>query len=220
MHVKRNIAVCAGFLLVLMLGVMMVCGGCKSGGADWDYTGTFGKQNETTQPTQTEKTPATLNPNITPVDPSQGTEETTVPTTEGDNPVIPPVSGNTPGNTPGTTPDNTPGTTPVTPETTAPTQAPVPSETTQPSESTEPSETTQPSESTEPSETTPPTEPPAEPIYLTYEQYIALSGPEQEAYYDSFPSMSAFNAWYQKAWAEYDASIPRETIVDGNIDLN
>ena len=48
MKLKRNIAACTGVLLVLVLGVAMVCGGCKQKTPEWTYdpTHTSGEQND------------------------------------------------------------------------------------------------------------------------------------------------------------------------------
>lgn len=231
MHLKRNIAACAGVVLVLVLGVMMVCGGCKASEVEWDYTGTFGNHNETTEPTQQEGNFATLSPTVTPIVTVPGTEETTVPTVEDTQPVIPPVGGGSSGGNSGSGNSGSSGTgNPVippvqeptettAPQTTDPTQATEPSESTAPDQSTEPSESTTPSESTEPSdgtestESTESTEPAL--VYLTYEQFLALSGSEQYAYMQTFPSPADFNAWYADAKAAYDATIPREPISGG-----
>ena len=57
--------------------------------------------------------------------------------------------------------------------------------------------------------------------YWTYEYYISRSGEEQMAYYKTFPSMEAFNAWYNRAKKAYDEAHPKETIgPDGNIVLD
>lgn len=56
---------------------------------------------------------------------------------------------------------------------------------------------------------------------LTYEEYEALSGDAQYAYYLSFPSAREFNDWYNAAKKAYQDAQPKETIgPDGNIDLN
>ena len=56
---------------------------------------------------------------------------------------------------------------------------------------------------------------------LTYEEYQALSGAEQMAYMESFPSVQDFFAWYNEAKAKYDAEQDRIEIGgDGNIDLD
>ena len=78
-------------------------------------------------------------------------------------------------------------------------------------------------DSTPPPDPTNPTNPsqPAEKTYLTYEEYIALSGAEQNAYCQSFPSLRAFNDWYNAAKKAYDEAQPKETIgPDGNINLD
>lgn len=56
--------------------------------------------------------------------------------------------------------------------------------------------------------------------YWTYEYYITRTGEEQMAYYKTFPSMEAFNQWYNRAKKAYDEAHPKETIgPDGSIVL-
>ena len=55
---------------------------------------------------------------------------------------------------------------------------------------------------------------------MTYEKYIAMSGAEQQAFFESFSDPAAFIAWYNTAKAAYDAAQKDNTITgDGNIDL-
>ena len=54
---------------------------------------------------------------------------------------------------------------------------------------------------------------------LTYEEYWAMSGKEQQAYYESFDSVEDFFAWYNTAKAEYEAANPGIDAGDGEIDL-
>lgn len=192
---KRNIVACAGCLLVLLLGITMVCGGCKKDDTpDWNYSGTT---QGTTQNTEGTKAPTPAGPDdpapsvdISIVD-REDLEGTTAPTTDQQEGTTAPSTGveerptipNIPTNP--TTPNNP--TTPVIPTTPAPG--------------------------------------PAEPELdtdgrWTYEYYISRTGEEQMAYYDTFPSMKEFNKWYNAAKAAYDAAHPKETIVDGNITLD
>ena len=60
---------------------------------------------------------------------------------------------------------------------------------------------------------------PAYPTLLTYEEYKALSGTEQNDYFWTFPSASAFNNWYNNAKAEWDAEQEKE-VTNGNITLD
>jgi hypothetical protein len=53
---------------------------------------------------------------------------------------------------------------------------------------------------------------------LTYEEYMALSGAEQYAYFETFPSGKEFNDWYNGAKAKWLESQDKE-ITDGNITL-
>lgn len=46
------------------------------------------------------------------------------------------------------------------------------------------------------------------PKRISYEEYWAMSGTEQQAYYESFPSVEDFFNWYNEAKAEYEASHP------------
>lgn len=55
---------------------------------------------------------------------------------------------------------------------------------------------------------------------LSYEEYIAMSGEEQQKYFESFESVEAFFEWYNAAKAKYDEE--NESIEiggDGSIDL-
>lgn len=57
-------------------------------------------------------------------------------------------------------------------------------------------------------------------VYYTYEEYIALSGDEQYAYYQQFESASAFFEWYNQAKLEYEESQDRIEIGgDDSIDI-
>lgn len=55
---------------------------------------------------------------------------------------------------------------------------------------------------------------------LSYAEYMAMSGAEQQKWFESFDSLEAFKAWYNKAKAAYDAN--KDTIENdgsGSIDL-
>ena len=55
---------------------------------------------------------------------------------------------------------------------------------------------------------------------LTYEEYNALSGEEQEAYFNTFPSIEAFFEWYNLAKDQYEKDHPAiEIDPDSTIDL-
>jgi outer membrane biosynthesis protein TonB len=85
---------------------------------------------------------------------------------------------------------------------------------------TEPTQPADPSDKTQKPDPEPTPEPePEEPILLTYEEYKALSSEEQLAYYYTFESGTAFNAWYNQAKAEWDAKQDKE-ITNGNITLD
>lgn len=53
---------------------------------------------------------------------------------------------------------------------------------------------------------------------LTYQQFYQLDPVQQEAYTDSFESLSAFNKWFNEAKAAYESTIPDET-VNGSVDI-
>ena len=61
---------------------------------------------------------------------------------------------------------------------------------------------------------------PAGPKRIGYEEYIAMTGKEQQAYYEQFPDVESFFAWYHEAKAEYEASRPEggEDSPDVNIE--
>ena len=55
---------------------------------------------------------------------------------------------------------------------------------------------------------------------MTYEQYEAMSGEEQEAFFNTFSNPADFFAWYAQAKAEYEAQNPSIEIGgNGNIDI-
>lgn len=53
-----------------------------------------------------------------------------------------------------------------------------------------------------------------------YERYLAMSGDEQQAFFESFGDPAAFFAWLNNARAEYEALYPGIDVGDGVIDLN
>ena len=58
------------------------------------------------------------------------------------------------------------------------------------------------------------------PVLLTYEEYAALSGEEQQAYAESFASYDEFFAWWKDAKAAYDEKNPSPELGgDGSVDL-
>ena len=81
-------------------------------------------------------------------------------------------------------------------------------------DTTKPTETTEPKTEGEPATGT--TEPQAG--ALSYAEYMAMSPAEQQAYYESFPTLEEFIAWHNAAQAEYEAEhdIP---VVTGPIDI-
>ena len=52
-----------------------------------------------------------------------------------------------------------------------------------------------------------------------YEKYLAMTGEEQEAFYNTFASPDEFFAWLNNARAEYEAMYPGVDIGDGVIDV-
>ena len=55
---------------------------------------------------------------------------------------------------------------------------------------------------------------------MTYEKYSAMSGADQQAYFNTFKDPMAFFEWYNAAKAEYEASQDRIEIgAGGTIDL-
>ena len=55
---------------------------------------------------------------------------------------------------------------------------------------------------------------------MTYEEYLAMSPEEQEAYYDSFPSYVEFFAWLNAAKEEYEQANKNPTLgEDGSLDV-
>lgn len=54
---------------------------------------------------------------------------------------------------------------------------------------------------------------------VTYEEYIAMSGAEQQKYLESFDSIEAFFAWYNAAKEKYDKENPSIEIGDGSINM-
>lgn len=181
MKLRRNIALGTGLLLVLLLGITMICGGCKGKDAEWNYTPNYNTTGSTGDTTTSERTDAFGDPTAPNADVSledketlDSTTDSTTGTTTGGT-----TGGTTTGNTTGGTTDSTTG------------------------------------------ETTSPTDPSYdEDGYMTYESYMALTGPEQDAYRETFPTLKDFNAWFHAAKAAYDAEHPKETITDGNITLD
>lgn len=79
-------------------------------------------------------------------------------------------------------------------------------------EGTNPGQTTptDPSQSTEPVEDMP--------VQLRFEEYLAMTGEEQYAYAQTFPSMMDYVNWYNAARAEYDQNEAIE--ITGPVDLD
>lgn len=80
-------------------------------------------------------------------------------------------------------------------------------------------ETTAPAESK--AETTAPTEAPAsESCGCAYEAFLAMSGAEQEAYMNTFPSPLDFIAWCKEAEAEHASHTNVITVTGNELDLS
>ena len=54
---------------------------------------------------------------------------------------------------------------------------------------------------------------------ITYEEYNSLSGEEQEAYFNTFPTIESFFEWYNSARDEYEKNNPAIEIGDDTIDI-
>ena len=181
MKMKRVILITA-CLMVLVLGISMICVGCK-------------KENDTT--------PVWTPGNNQSADGTTGTEGTAG--MEGTAPNAPSQGGSS-------TDETKDGNIDIVereefPDTTE----------TDPTKATNP---TNPVSPTNPTNPQPGNTAPAYPTLITYEQYMAMTGEEQMAYYRTFPSMQEFNKWYNNAKAEYDRAHPKETIgPDGKIEL-
>ena len=68
-----------------------------------------------------------------------------------------------------------------------------------------------------PTETLPPTTP-SGPVKLTYEEFLALSDKDQEAYFYQYADPADYLAWLENAMAEYEAT--RSTIVaEGDVNI-
>ena len=46
------------------------------------------------------------------------------------------------------------------------------------------------------------------PARISYEEYMAMTGKQQQEYYNLFPNVESFFEWYNNAKAEYEASRP------------
>lgn len=90
-------------------------------------------------------------------------------------------------------------------------------------ESTEPTATTP--DETEPEQTTAATEAtevtiPANPKEVDYEEYMALSADQQEAFMESFDTMDDFVAWLKEAKKAYQEAQDDAIIVDGKTPID
>ncbi|MBQ7935066.1 MAG: hypothetical protein IJ333_01790, partial [Clostridia bacterium] len=68
-------------------------------------------------------------------------------------------------------------------------------------------------------ESTPPSEPAGPNTNLTYGEYLSMSAAEQQAFFDTFASVSDFLEWCSKAKKEYEENSDKIVIEGGSIDL-
>jgi len=54
----------------------------------------------------------------------------------------------------------------------------------------------------------------------TYEDFISMTGAQQQEFVELFDSLDGFKQWYKQALAEYNSNKPPELTGDGNIDIN
>lgn len=57
------------------------------------------------------------------------------------------------------------------------------------------------------------------PAEVTYEDYMAMTPEQQQAFYESFPSLQDYIDWFNAAKAAYDASKDDVVVDGGNIDI-
>lgn len=95
-----------------------------------------------------------------------------------------------------------------------------PSSATKPEDPSEPT-SGQPEDPSEPSEeeTVDPSEPDESQSGVTYEEYMAMTGDQQQTYYTSFASADAFFAWFNEAKKEYDEQKQEVELGDKPVDL-
>lgn len=180
--------------LLCILAAILLLAGCRAGGG------------ETTAPSDQTTAPAVTFPN------GEGVEEWDDPV-ETD-PVEPIPDGTTEPVT--TQPPEDPTDPQKQPDSTEPpvqgTEPPVHG-TEPPTQNTQP-----PAQSTEPPATTAPQVGGSDPADVTYEEYLAMSPYEQQAHYESFPSLDAYIAWHNAALAEYEEN-QSSIEVTGGIDI-
>lgn len=66
---------------------------------------------------------------------------------------------------------------------------------------------------------TDPTEPERAPEDYTYEEYMAMTSAEQQAFSKRFPSGRAFMQWYNDAYAAYEAAKDEIEVEGGNVNI-
>lgn len=187
--------------LLCILAAILLLAGCRAGGG------------ETTAPSDQTTAPAVTLPRGEGVeewdDPVETDPVETIPgastepgTTE------PPVQPTQPQADPTDPPKQPDSTEPPVQGTEPPTQNSEP-----PTQNTQP-----PAQSTEPPADTQPQAGGSDPAKLTYEEYLAMSPYEQQAHYESFPSLEAYIAWHNAALAEYEEN-QSSIEVTGGIDI-
>lgn len=186
-------AISAAGVLLLLLAVVMICGGCSNrSNPEWDFSW---KPQTTDGSTDAAGTTTGETTNTT-TDNTTGTSgETTTAPSQGQS-----GGSGSQGNSGGadnSTKPSTPTTKPTTPSTTPPA-------------------------STDATTSTEPTPPETEgKRLLTWEEWLALNKAKDyetmKAYRDSFPNQEAYFAWLENAEAEYNATMPT---TDGKIDFS
>lgn len=166
---------------------------------------TTGVQSETTGTVQTDPVETTADDVTTAPDSTEETtgeaDETTAPSGESTETTTAPKDEQQTGDTPGIGFGDTPPTGPISPSTPTDPSTPTPPPTTEPEPT--PTETMEPGKPVED---------------YTYEEYMALSPSEKNAFFYKFPSLAAFNQWYNAAKDAYDDE--KLVIGDGNINLD
>ena len=64
-----------------------------------------------------------------------------------------------------------------------------------------------------------PTTPTGPDLSLTYEEYLAMTGSQQQAYYNTFESVRAFVEWFDAAKAEYKKQNQAIEVTGSSINL-
>lgn len=183
--------------LLCAIAALLLLTGCRSGGG------------ETTAPSEQTTPPTVTLPN------GEGVEEWGDPIETAPIQTTEPQTGTTQPPE-GSTEPQTGSTQPPEGSTEPPENATQPPKQTDPTEP--PVQNTDPTDPPVPPETTQPQTGAADPADLTYEEYLAMSPYEQQAHYESFPSLEAYIAWHNAALAEYEEN-QSSIEVTGGIDI-